>query len=104
MKREELLRRSKALLQESFGDRFDGVILFGSEVRGKAEADSDIDLLVLLEGPIDFGDDLRRIINALYDLQLEVIRPLHAMPVDVKDFNSERYSVYRRVKEEGVWT
>jgi predicted nucleotidyltransferase len=53
MERSELLRRVKIALQAAFGKRLRGVLLYGSEVRGTAEPDSDIDFLVLLEGPVD---------------------------------------------------
>lgn len=49
MDRDELLTRVKRALQDAFGGRLRGVVLYGSEARGKAEPDSDIDLLVLLE-------------------------------------------------------
>ncbi len=46
MDRGELLARIKSALCEAFGDRLKGVILFGSEARGDARPDSDIDVLV----------------------------------------------------------
>ncbi len=103
MDREQLLHRIKNCLQDTYGDRLQGVVLYGSEARGEAEPDSDIDLLVLLRGPVQFGKDLRTNIDVLYDLQLEVIRPIHAMPVDVKAFQSGKYAVYRNAKKEGVF-
>jgi len=53
MERERLLREVKARLAAAFGERLKGVILYGSEARGAAEPDSDIDFLVLLDGPVD---------------------------------------------------
>ncbi len=103
MDREQLLHRIKNCLQDTYGDRLQGVVLYGSEARGEAEPDSDIDLLVLLKGPVQFGKDLRTNIDVLYDLQLEVIRPIHAMPVDVEIFRTGRYAVYRNAQKEGVF-
>ena len=103
MDRKELLASIKELLQTAYGDRLKGVILYGSEARGDARVDSDFDLFVLLEGPVDFGKDLRFIIETLYHLQLEVIRPIHAMPVSALDFDSDKYRVYREAKTEGIW-
>ena len=59
MERDELLKRMKAALAEAFGRRLRGVVLYGSEARGGAQPESDIDVLVLLDGPVDFGEDLR---------------------------------------------
>jgi predicted nucleotidyltransferase len=78
-------------------------VLFGSEARGDAQPDSDIDLLVLLEGPID-SKDIPTIVDALYPLQLEIPdRPIHALPADAKDFERDRLFFYRSVKDDGVF-
>jgi len=102
MKRDKLLAQIKASLQDVFGNRLKGVILYGSEARGEAKEDSDVDVLVLLDGPIALGKDLDIIIHALYPLQLEILRPLHVMPVNVESYNAGEYALYRNVKEEGV--
>jgi predicted nucleotidyltransferase len=60
-----LLKRIKTSLEATFGDRLRGVVLYGSEARGEATPDSDIDILVLLTGPVALGQDLRTIIHAL---------------------------------------
>jgi predicted nucleotidyltransferase len=66
MERERLLREIRARLEEAHGERLAGVVLYGSEARGEACEDSDIDLLVLLRGPVRYLADLRRSIEAIY--------------------------------------
>ena len=102
MDRSELLRRVKSSLQAAFGSRLRGVILYGSEARGTAAPDSDIDFLVLLDGPIDHWEDAGTAIRALYSLVLELDRPIHAKPVDVKDYETQEWPLYKEVKREGV--
>lgn len=68
MSQKELLRRVKSVLQDVHGDRLRGVVLYGSYARGAGGAESDIDLLVLLDGPIHYGPDLETNIEALYPL------------------------------------
>jgi predicted nucleotidyltransferase len=97
-----LLRRVKVLLEAAFGNRLQGIVLYGSEARGEATPDSDIDILVLLAGPIALGKDLRTIIHILYPLQLEVERPIHAMPVDVEVYEAGEFALYRNAKREGI--
>jgi len=103
MNREELLSRIKNCLQDAYGDRLQGLVLYGSEARGEAESDSDIDLLVLLNGPVGLWNDIRTNVYALYDLQLEFDRPIHAMPVDVEVFIAGEYALYRNAKKEGIF-
>ena len=102
MDRDNLLARIKKILADTFGERLRGVILYGSEARGQAEADSDIDLLVLLDGPVDYGRDLDTCIRDLYPLVLELERPIHASPVDITVYEAQEFSLYRNVKCEGI--
>jgi predicted nucleotidyltransferase len=102
MGRDELLKQVKSVLQNAFGKRLCGVILYGSEARGTAEPDSDIDLLVLLEGPVSHWRNSGTCIHALYPLVLELERPIHAKPVDIKEYESQDWPLYESVRHEGV--
>ena len=102
MERQEFLAAIKQRLLHAYGRRLRGVVLYGSEARGEAGPDSDVDVLVLLESPIDFGRDLRTNIDALYDLVLELERPISALPVDVAAYEAAKYPLYRNAKAEGV--
>lgn len=96
-----LLQRVRERLDALYGARLKGVVLYGSEARGDADADSDIDIMVLLDGPIALWRETRAIVEALYDIQLEVIRPLHATPVDFKSYQAQEYALYRNAKRDG---
>ena len=102
MERSELLRRVKSILQDAFGPRLRGVILYGSEARGTAEPDSDIDLLVLLDGPLDYWEESHKCVRCLYPLVLEWGRPIDAKPVDVKEYEAQVWPLYKSAKEEGI--
>jgi predicted nucleotidyltransferase len=97
-----LLVRIKSLLQAAYGDRFRGVVLYGSEARGEATPDSDVDILVLLVGPVALGQELYKIIEALYPLQLEMNRVLEAFPVDEADYLRGEYAWYRNAQKDGM--
>jgi predicted nucleotidyltransferase len=103
VKREPLRQEIKHRLAAAFGPRLRGVVLYGSEARGDATDDSDIDLLVLLDGPLSVGADLRAIINALYDLQLQIGRPIHAMPGEYNEYEAAELFLYQEVRREGLW-
>ena len=98
----EFLAKVKAALAEEFGDRFRGLVLFGSEARGDAGPESDVDLLVLLRGPIDLTADLRRIIRATYAMELEIDRPLSAKPIDEETYLKGDRLFLREVRKEAV--
>ncbi len=78
MNKKELLHRIKRCLQPVYGDRLRGVVLYGSEARNEAEKDSDIDILVLLAGPV------------------------HAKPVDAAVYEAAECPLYINAKEEGI--
>lgn len=79
------------------------VILFGSRVRGDAEAESDWDFLVILPGPVDENrkDAIR---HHLYELEWETGHVLSALIVSQKDWDSHLYSalpIYKQIEMEG---
>jgi predicted nucleotidyltransferase len=104
MDKKAFLSEAKSLLAEAFPERLCSIVLYGSEARGTAAADSDIDLLVLLSGPLSPRDDLWTCVRALYPLVLQLERPIHAKPVDVKDFESQTAPLYRDAKRHGIST
>ena len=103
MDRDELLSRIKTPLAEAFKQRLRGVVLYGSEARAQSEPDSDIDVLVLLDDPFDFGSDLDTCIHVLYPLVLELGRPIDVVPVERSVYEAQEFPLYRNVKREGVW-
>jgi predicted nucleotidyltransferase len=102
MEREQLQAKLKPRLQEAFGDRLRGVVLYGSETRGESQEGGDIDVMVLLEGFINLREDVKTGIGATYDLRLELGRPVHADPVDAEEYRKGEFALYRNVKREGI--
>jgi len=92
----------KGRLSSAHGARLKGVVLYGSESRGDARPDSDIDLLVLLEGELDYGRELWRNVQALYPVAKRLGRRISAKPVLVDDYNSVRCPLYLNAHKEGV--
>lgn len=55
----QIIQQCKETLTRQYGKRLKGVILYGSMALGQASPDSDIDLLVLPEAPLDHFTEVR---------------------------------------------
>jgi predicted nucleotidyltransferase len=97
-----ILREIRTRLDGEFGARLRDVVLYGSVARGDATRESDLDLIVVLRGPIQLGHDLDRIVTVLYPVQLELDRAIHALPVSEEAFTAAQYGLYRNAKREGL--
>jgi uncharacterized protein len=57
---EDVIRKLDGGLRELYGERHRGLVLYGSHARGEADEGSDVDLLLLLEGQVQVGKEIRR--------------------------------------------
>ncbi len=97
-----ILETLRSALAAVYGPRLRHIVLYGSEARGDNRADSDIDLLVLLDQVADYGEELRRCLDALYPLALQLDRPISAKPVAAAEYERVDCPLYRRAHEEGI--
>jgi predicted nucleotidyltransferase len=98
----EILTEVRDALSSVYGDRLRDVILFGSVARGDDNEDSDIDFLVLLEGPLEYGKELSRISGVVYPLSLRWGRCVSATPALPSDYEAGEYPLYRSAKRDGI--
>jgi uncharacterized protein len=98
----QVIQQCKEALTRQYGKRLKGVILYGSTARERATPDSDIDLLVLLEAPLDYFVELHQLIDVLYPIQLESEQLISAKPVLVNDFEIGTVALYRNARREGI--
>ena len=97
----DVVQTCKSVLESYYGDRFQGLVLYGSMAREQADLSSDIDLLVLLNQPFDFFQELRRIVDLLYDVQLDSEQLISAKPAEVEAFDRGSIQLYRNARREG---
>ena len=79
------------------------VILYGSRARGDERSDSDWDILVLTDYPVDLNKE-RVFRNNLYDLELETGEPFSIFVYSKNDWFT-RQSItpfYENVNQEGI--
>jgi len=98
----EVVRKCQIALERHYGSRFKGLVLYGSMARGRADIISDIDLLVLLGKPFDYFQELRRIIDLLYPIQLDTDQLISAKPAAVDEFEDGSIALYRNARREGI--
>lgn len=98
----EIIAHCHAALETHYGPRFQGLVLYGSEARGDADTESDIDLLVLLTPPVNVVAELWDIVEVLYPIQLESARLISAKPAPLDAYQRGDLALYRNAAREGV--
>ncbi len=98
----ELLSEIRECLQAAYGSRLRGIVLYGSEARGEAGPESDIDLLILLEDPVDLAKDLQTNLDVLYPLSMKIGRRISAKPVSARQYETVDCPLYRQAQSEGI--
>ncbi len=102
MRRPEVVKQIKQTIEKT--EPTATTILYGSEARGDARADSDIDVLILLEGD---KRDFRReeeLSGALYDLELNTGVLISPMIILRKQWENRPFKTpfYINVMNEGI--
>ena len=102
---EKVLGELADMLQEVYRDKLKAVILYGSAARGTATNESDIDIMILVDGTDQelkcFEDELN---NVSTNISLKYFKVFSIIDVSYQEFTSwmEISPFYRNVSEEGV--
>lgn len=89
-------------MRELYGERHRGLVLYGSHARGEADEGSDVDLLLLLEGQVQVGREIRRSSDLVASLSLESSRVLSLIPVSVEDYRASSDPYLVNARREGA--
>ena len=93
-----ILQRFSVALRERYGERYRGLWLYGSEARGEARPDSDIDLLLVLRDANRPTREIDRIADILADFNLRYGVLLSVLPVTEDTLKSAKGPFWRNVR------
>jgi len=89
-------------LEQIYGPRLAKLVLFGSRARNDARPDSDIDVMVVLRGPVNSGEEIRRVSRFRADLCLKHDVVISCIYVSEKEYADQATPLMINVRREGV--
>jgi len=98
----QILAEIREQLLPAYGDRLEDVILYGSAASGHMTEDSDIDVIVLLKGPVQLLSDLETALRALLPLSQKYDHPISPKPVNVRQYETMDVPLFSRARREGL--
>lgn len=102
---ENILKEITGLLSDLYGSSLKAVILYGSVARGTQTEDSDVDILVLVDGTLQelraYGEGLSDVST---DLALKYFKVFSIMDVSYQEYMDWKTvsPFYRNVEKEGI--
>ncbi|MFW6163550.1 MAG: nucleotidyltransferase domain-containing protein [Planctomycetota bacterium] len=98
----DLVRELRDGLHELYGERLKGVYLYGSYARGEGDADSDIDVAVVLSGPVDRARERLRSAALADALSLREDCLLTLFFLSEAQLRDQPYEIHRSIAREGL--
>jgi predicted nucleotidyltransferase len=92
----------RAGLSEYYGTRLKGLRLYGSMARGEAKPGSDMDVLVLLDGPVDAVEEITRTGEIVSDVSRQYDVAIACVFMADGRFRADGGPFVRNVRREGI--
>ena len=99
---QEIIEQLKHYLEGMYGDRLASLILFGSQARKEARADSDIDMLIVLTGSLDVPTERNRLSEFLAELCLEYDVLITCLWAEYQEWQTRQSPLLLNIRREGV--
>ena len=97
-----ILAELKPQLEEIYQERLVQMVLYGSQARGEATSDSDIDVLIVLQDPVNLGDEVTRVSPLISALSLKYNEVISCLFIEESRFKNRQGALLRNVRKEGI--
>jgi predicted nucleotidyltransferase len=97
-----ILSEIRTRFDSFYGQRLMNILLYGSHSRGEAEPGSDIDILVVLRGPVDPGREISATGEMVANMSLRFGEVISCVFVDEDQFLHRNGPLLRNVRREGI--
>jgi uncharacterized protein len=97
-----ILDELRAGLEPLYADRLANIVLYGSQARGDATEESDIDVLLVLRGKFRRADEMKRTSQLIADLSLKYDTLISRQFVSEDDYVGARTPLLLNVRREGT--
>ena len=91
----------KALAQV-YGERLRGIYLYGSYARGDYHPESDVDVIIALEGVVNPSQEIDLIGDLVADISLEHNILIATFPVPEQWLKTRKSPLFENVRREGI--
>lgn len=103
MKREKAVKMFIGKIREEHGEKVDDMIIYGSYARGEADADSDVDILIVWDGDLQEGRE--KMAQLATEALLEhdtIISPKLVSPKNYESMKKAELPFIENVRNEGI--
>ena len=101
-KLDAILHTLRQELIQALGRQLAQVVLYGSGARGEARPDSDIDVLVVVNGEVDYPDLMRRTSAIIAEVSLRYDVVISRTFASQNQFKTEQSPFLINVRREGI--
>ncbi len=102
MRIREILKEFREEIEKLYGKRLKSIILYGSWARGDATEESDIDVLIVLQGEVIPGEEIDRMIDIITEINLKHGVLISVYPISEKGYSAINSPLLINVRREGV--
>lgn len=98
----DIINEFKSEIKKLYGEKLKHIILYGSWARNTSTDDSDIDLLIVLNGEILSGREIDAMIDIITEINLKYDTLISVYPVSDQDYMKTNSPILMNIRKEGI--